>query len=223
MNSEDKAMRDQSPVSNCTDSSIGPIIWAACGTLVLAAIVISGLFVVRASGFTGLQTATAAAPNAGTVQLTIVTNAGPQHDWPAYSPASFAIPANQAVTISVINLDGSTPLPSSLRSYAQVKGVVGASMSVDPIRIGHPKASAGQARQFDALNAGAVSHTFSIPALGINVPLLGAARTSFTIRITKPGTYGWECFDPCGSGASGLGAPMGVTGYMAGTVTVSAA
>ena len=216
-------MRDQAPGSNSTDGGMGPIIWAACGTLILAAVVLSGLFAARAPGFAALQTASAVAPNAARVQLTIVTNAGPKHDLPAFSPASFAIPANQAVKISVTNLDGSTPLPSSLQSYAKVRGVVGGSMTVVPIRVNHPKASAGQSRRIDALNATAVSHTFSIPALGINVPIPGAARISFTVRITKPGTYSWECFDPCGSGASGFGAPMSVTGYMAGTVTVSAA
>ena len=216
-------MSDQAAVSDTTDTDIGPIIWAAGGMLILAAVVISALFAVRAPGFTSLQTANAVAPNAARVQLTIVTNAGPKHDWPAYSRANFAIPASQAVTISVTNLDGSTPLPSSLRSYAKVKGVVGGSMTVVPIRIGHPKVNAGRARRLDALNASAVSHTFTIPALGINVPILGGARTSFTVRITKPGTYSWECFDPCGSGASGFGAPMDMTGDMAGTVTVSAA
>jgi hypothetical protein len=191
--------------------------------LILASVVLAGLFAVRAPGFGSVQTASPVAANAAEVQMTIVTNGGPQHDSPAFTPATFAIPANQAVTISVTNLDGATPLPSSLQSYAKVKGVVGQSMAVTPIRISHPKVAKGQTRRLDELNASVVSHTFSIPALGINVPITGASRTTFTIQVAKPGTYSWECFDPCGSGPSGFGPPMGVVGYMAGTVTVTSA
>jgi plastocyanin len=155
--------------------------------------------------------------------MTIVTNAGPHHNWPAFSPAAISIPANRSVTITVTNLDGATPLPSSLRTYSKVAGVIGDQMAIVPIHIAHPKVGAGGTREVTAVNATTVSHTFTIPALGINVPLLGSSRTSFTIRITKPGTYTWECVDPCGSGSTGFGAPMSMVGYMMGTVTVTTA
>jgi hypothetical protein len=215
-------MKRQTSAVETADGGTRSIIWAACGTLILASVVMAGLFAVRAPGFTALQGANAVASTAGKMQITIVTNAGPQHDWPAFTPASFSVPASHAVTISVTNLDGATPLTPSLLSYSKVTGVVGDSMVVVPIRIAHPRVARGRAHQVSVLNASTVSHTFTIPALGVNVPLPGASRTSFTLRIDKPGTYRWECFDPCGTGTSGFGAPMGVIGYMAGTITVNA-
>jgi hypothetical protein len=208
-----------------TDGSIW-VLGLACGAPLLIAVVVAALFVIGAPGFTSLQQTsrtTATVAGAQKLNVTIVTNAGPHHDWPAFEPATISIPANRPVTITVTYLDGSTPLTSSLRSYSKVTGVVGDDIEIVPIRVGHPKIATGAAREVDAVSASVVSHTFTIPALGINVPLLGGSRTSFTIEIAKPGTYTWECFDPCGSGASGFGAPMGLTGYMLGTVTASVA
>jgi hypothetical protein len=198
----------------------------ACGVPLLAAVVMAALFMTGAPGFTSLQQnspTSATVEGAQKLNVTIVTNAGPHHNWPAFEPATIAIPANHPVTITVTDLDGSTPLTSSLRSYSKVTGVVGDDIEIVPIRVDHPRTATGAAREVDAVNASVVSHTFTIPSLGINVPLLGSSRTSFTIEIAKPGIYTWECFDPCGSGAGGFGAPMGLTGYMLGTVTASVA
>lgn len=218
-------MNEDHTVPSHRESSVGAVIWATCGTLVIAALVMAGLFLGRAPGFSDLQVASpVSASSLATEQLhlTIVTNAGPQHDWPAYEPASFSLPANQDVTITVTNLDGATPLPSSLRSFTKVKGVASAGMTVVPINVSHPTIAKGAARVLHALNASVVSHTFSLPELGINVPIAAGSRTSFTVRFTRPGAYQWECFDPCGGGDSGTLAPMGRIGYMAGTVTVTA-
>jgi hypothetical protein len=198
----------------------------ACGAPLLAAAVIAGLFMTGAPGFTALQTAGPVSATLGSGQslhIIIVTNAGPHHNLPAFEPASFSIPSNRSVTVTVTNLDGSTPLPSSLRSYSRVTGVVGDHMKIVPIRVARPKVAAGRTRRVDAINSTVVSHTFTIPSLGINVPILGAARTTFTIRIAKPGNYNWACVDPCGSGPTGFGAPMSIVGYMAGTVTATPA
>jgi hypothetical protein len=67
-----------------------------------------------------------------------------------------------------------------------------------------------------------VSHTFTILALGINVPLAAHARTSFTIHTGAPGKYAWRCFDPCGADPMGWGTAMAArSGFMEGTVTVA--
>jgi plastocyanin len=204
------------------DAAIWVLGWA-CGAPLLAAAVIAGLFMTGAPGFTSLQQSSAAIlANSRNIQITIVTNAGPHHNLPAFEPAAISVPANRSVTFTVTNLDGATPLTSSLRTYSRVTGVIGNRMAIVPIKVTRPKVAIGRAQEVDSVNATVVSHTFTIPSLGINVPLLGSSRTSFTIRITKPGNYTWECVDPCGSGASGFGAPMGVVGYMAGTVTVTA-
>ncbi|MGH7643221.1 MAG: hypothetical protein ACRENX_09460 [Candidatus Dormibacteria bacterium] len=184
----------------------------------------AGLFAVHAPGFTTLQ---AASPTGATrggqgVHLTIVTNAGPQKNWPAFKPASFSVPAGQLVTIIVTNLDAATPLPASSGADARVTGVVGNVEKVVPIRSEPPYAARGRARLTRSVELNKVSHTFSIPSLRLNVPITANSRTSFTVRIRKVGKYSWLCFDPCGGGSSGFAAPMGVIGYMAGTVTAAA-
>jgi plastocyanin len=219
-------MRDSKTLTDDEVDTGSRILWAACGTLVLAAVVLAGLFVTRAPGFTSLQTANIVSPTTGVghkVPLTIVTNAGPQQDWPAFQPASFSIPAGQLVTITVENLDSATALPAALGSHAKVTGVVGDVETVVPIGGVRPYRVRGAARTMSAIKLGVVSHTFTIPSLGINVPISANSRTSFTILVPKAGQYSWLCFDPCGAGKTGFGTPMELNGYMAGTVTANAA
>jgi plastocyanin len=203
----------------------GWVLGVACGGPALAAVVIAGLFVAGAPGFTSLQRAGSTAAMSGHTQkvdLTIVTNAGPHHDLPAFQPASFTINTGQPVEFTVTNLDSATPLPTDLKSHAMVTGVLGGHEAVVPLGAKHSSAATGLARRVTAIAIGSVSHTFSITALGINVPILGNSRTTFTILVRKPGNYTWECFDPCGSGTNGFGSPMGVPGYMMGTVNATA-
>ena len=76
-----------------------------------------------------------------------------------------------------------------------------------------------------------MGHTFSIPSLGINVPLFGnngnanlcaaapctlkSPHNIITFSFTSPGSgnYRWQCFVPCGSGwLFGNGGPMSDAG-----------
>ncbi len=64
------------------------------------------------------------------------------------------------------------------------------------------------------------SHTFTIEALGVSVPIPAAADafhpsvTTFNLGVLVPGEYHWICLAPCDPGA------MGKPGYMAGTISV---
>ncbi len=89
-------------------------------------------------------------------------------------------------------------------------------------------------------NAGnGTAHTFSIPTLGINVPLYGnngnanlcsaaPCTTSsphnvikFSFKTPGPGQYAWQCFVPCAGGfLYGNGGPMQTIGYMDGFLKV---
>jgi hypothetical protein len=126
------------------------------------------------------------------------------------------------VTITVPNLDNATPFPESLISHAKVTGVVGDEEAVGPISDGRQTSSKPSPKRMSEVKVNLVSHTFSIASLSINVPIPASSEITFTIRIAKPGEYSWMCFDPCGGGATGFGAPMGLYGYMAGTVTATA-
>ena len=138
---------------------------------------------------------------------------------PAYIPGDPTLPADSDVTITVTNFDDATALAPGTETYATATGVVG------PLRIttldpADPNA-AGTVTLTRALDpATGVSHTFTIPKLGINVPIAPKARTTFTIHTTAAGTYPWQCFDPCGGDPAGWGGAMAKDGYMKGSVMV---
>ena len=91
------------------------------------------------------------------------------------------------------------------------------------------------------VNPDLVSHTFTVPDMGINVPIKGVAdgapkqcdvavpcplsaahtTTTFTIHTGKAGWYRWQCFVPCAAGwPLGNGGPMQTVGYMDGYLHV---
>lgn len=90
------------------------------------------------------------------------------------------------------------------------------------------------------LNPDDASHTFTVPDLGISVPLpgisssatntcsaapcpLSEAHTTITFSFMSPakGTYRWQCFVPCAAGfIFGNGGPMQTIGWMDGEIEV---
>ena len=142
--------------------------------------------------------------------------------WPVFVPSDFTLPANSTVIVTVTNFDGATALPKGSQLYAKASGIVGGTFTVTPIKAGAPNGSAGPTATRSAMDPMRVSHTFTILALGINVPLAPDARTTFMLHTGAPGTYAWRCMDPCGTGPYGWGGPMAATsGYMQGTLTIS--
>ncbi len=157
------------------------------------------------------------------LDLTIVTgDMIGKTEYPAYVPSDFSLPANATVVVTVTNFDDATPLTGGATVYAKAQGIVGGSFTVTPIDPKDPNGSAGPTQTLSALDPTQVSHTFTIPTLGINVPIAAHARVTFTIHTGAPGTYAWRCFDPCGAGNSGWGTAMAAQkGYMEGTLTVT--
>lgn len=154
--------------------------------------------------------------------LTIVTgDMTGKADWPAYIPSAITLPAYSTVVVTITNFDDATPLPKGSEIYAQVSGTVGNSMAVTPIDAKNPNSSSGPTQQLTSLDPNQVSHTFTSPALGINVPVAPHSRVTFTIKTGAPGSFTWRCFDPCGTGSTGWTGPMSAqASYMQGTITV---
>ena len=59
-----------------------------------------------------------------------------------------------------------------------------------------------------------ISHTFTIAALNLNIPIPPDTVVTFTYTFSTPGVYEYVCETPCGPG-------MGLVGYMNGYVIVS--
>ena len=138
---------------------------------------------------------------------------------------TFEVPANSLVKITVLNFDGKSGLRNPFLS--QVQGTVGGTMQLD-------------GKTVKNIAPDDASHTFSVPEMGIVVPIqgvadeapnqceempcsLGQAHTTvtFMIRTGKKGWIRWQCFVPCAAGFyTGFGGPMQTIGYMDGFLHV---
>lgn len=151
----------------------------------------------------------------------------PQGQW--VHTTVFQIPQHSRINVTIVNYDSGSPLRN--QQLGQVTGTAGnlATLNGRPFRVINSNAGNG------------VGHTFSVPALGISVPLYGnngnanlcgaaPCTTSSPHQVIKfsfmspgPGNYRWQCFVPCGSSfLFGNGGPMSTLGYMGGFMQVVA-
>lgn len=152
------------------------------------------------------------------ITLTIVAQKpGGALDGPAYTPnTDLTVPAHSLVTITIVNNDPGDTALSAGSPFNTVQGVVGGVAFFD----GKP---------YKTLAPDKVAHTFTVPLLGISVPIPGdvpaghkAISVTFSFKTGAAGLYYWQCMDPCGSNPNGWGGPMSATGYMRGALTVQA-
>jgi hypothetical protein len=138
---------------------------------------------------------------------------------------TFVLPAHTLVHVTIYQYDGASGLRNAFIS--QASGTLGGDMVLD-------------GRTVKAINPDDASHVFSIPQIGLSVPLKGVASDaknacgqapcslgqahetiSFTFRTPAKGLYRWQCFVPCAAGyIQGFGGPMQTVGYMDGFVKV---
>lgn len=143
------------------------------------------------------------------VATKILTGSMDHRNGPEYAPAYFALPANATVQMTVQSFDdGPAPAPG----YTTIRGTVGGVIEVD-------------GKTVRSVPANDITHTFTVPALGLNVPIPaapkgGSVTVTFTFHTGAPGTYTWQCYAECGNGPDGWGYPMTTPGMMTGTVTV---
>ena len=191
---------------------------ASAASLALALGAVAGIVgVAGAAPHTGAQPVRverAAARVAKTYKLTLVINvSGPQPKYVANggSSADIRLPANTLVSVTLRSYDNGVSVPTAI--YGKVSGTVGGTILL-----------AGKAVRAVPLKT--IAHTFTIPALGLNVPVpavKGSAKyvqETFEFKTAKAGTYAWQFYAPCGTGASGWGGPMVTPGQMMGQVTV---
>jgi hypothetical protein len=151
----------------------------------------------------------------------------PQGPW--VHTTNFQVPAHTRINVTIDQYDSGSPLRN--QQLGQVTGTYGNSATLN-------------GKKFQVINSNAgngVGHTFSMPSIGISVPLYGnsgnanlcaAAPCTFKsphniirFSFTSPssGNYRWQCFVPCGLGyLFGNGGPMSTLGYMGGFMRVVA-
>jgi hypothetical protein len=209
------------------------------GVLFVVAVV---LVVFAAMAFVGSSPGTVAfaATDGRPVQLTLQTvgsvGFGPHPTWVSYlvrSPSGswvhttvWQVPAYTRVDVTILQYDTGSPLRN--QELGSVLGVQDATLNGKPFSL------------VDSNSGNGVAHTFSIPQLGISVPLWGVSSSapnvcsaapcstkdphnvlSFSFMTGAPGTYPWQCFIPCGLGyLYGNGGPMQTLGYMDGLLEI---
>lgn len=126
--------------------------------------------------------------------------------------SQITLPAHALIRMTIRVYDTPTPLRNPYFNLAQ--GTVGGTISVNGAKT-------------TLVSPDLVAHTFAISDLGIVVPLTGVTSatakhgyvtTTFEFKTGAPGSYTWQCFNPCGHGNNG---PMGTIGYMNGQVVVA--
>lgn len=139
-------------------------------------------------------------------------------DWPRFAPSVVNLSAGKRVTLLIINYDDMNTPINSMMPYDTVQGGQETVNGVSLTSVGNSK----------------IAHTFTVPSLGVNVPIPMAtdsgkgsgatvipAIVTFTFTPSKSGTFTWQCFTPCGTDPNGMGGPMQTSGYMTGTVNVA--
>jgi hypothetical protein len=154
-------------------------------------------------------------------------------DQPAYyvvgpnglqSSAQIVVPAHRQIELVIVNYDdGAANLSSS--QYASVTGTFNNKMTLvnNSVINSTMTASGIQIRGAEAvgsLPADEVAHTFTVPSIGMNVPVATSSTVVAYFTVDTPGTYAWFCMTACGSGADGLGGAMSTPGWMTGSLVV---
>ncbi len=184
---------------------------------------------------------TTAQPKGQPVHLTLQTVSaigfGDNPNWVSYLAESpqgkwvhstlWDLPAHTTIDVTLYQYDSGGPLRNQERGVVQ--GV-------------KPTLNGKLFSLIDSYKGNGVGHTFSIPRLGINVPLAGVNGNAknfcnaapcplsdahntikFSFTTPGPGQYRWQCFVPCGLGyLYGNGGPMSTLGYMGGFLKVVA-
>jgi len=195
--------------------------WILVAGVVVAAVAV-GFFVTRFLNPTPEQmTATSTSTTIQgrpVVNVTFTTvgaiGTGPHPNWVSYLPTTYIkAPMGAVVHVTIDQQDSASGLRNPY--FALVRGTVNDEMTVD-----------GKAIQ--AIDPTTPAHTFTVPDLGVSVPLEGVtgSQTQLVVEFSfvvpnQKGLFRWQCFVPCGAGTLyGNGGPMQTLGYMAGELQV---
>ncbi len=135
------------------------------------------------------------------------------------SSANIILPANTLIEVSMVSYD--TPTPGSSDGMGVVSGTVDGNVYLINGTMASMNSMPGQwGMNVTEVSGADLAHTFTIPQLGINLPVVGGDTEIAYVYLTKTGTFSWYCETPCGFGPTGMDGAMSKTGWMAGQITV---
>jgi len=134
------------------------------------------------------------------------------------SSSNIRLPAHTLIQLTIISYD--TPTMGSTDQEGKVTGTVGGTVyMINGTTAMGTNASQAWGRNVTAVPGSMLAHTFSIPQLGINIPVVGGDTVIADFHINQTGTFQWVCLTPCGFGATGMQGAMATSGWMEGQVT----
>lgn len=171
------------------------------------------------SGSGQAQSSQPAAAASKTVHVSLVgkidANSGPagtytsKEHWPAYAPSVIHAAKGDTVVLTIKEYDDA---PTALPAGSPYNAVQGGTETANGAAV-------------TSVSNAQISHTVTIPALGINIPLPkapqgGVTTVVFTFKATQSGDFTWRCMTPCGSGSNGMGGAMAKYDWMKGHLIV---
>jgi hypothetical protein len=213
------------------------LLWATIGAAIVCVAIglYIGLYLINVPGsVAATQTSSGTQLFLATVPAAAVND--PHPTWVSYyatdatdsnwqHKTTFVLPANTLVHVTIYNFDSASGLRNPW--FGQVNGTVGGVITLD-------------GKSVPAIVPDNASHVFSVPQIGLAVPINGIAdnaknpcgnapcglsfdhtTTTFTFKTPGKGLYRWQCFVPCAAGyIAGFGGPMQTVGYMDGFLKI---
>ena len=217
--------------------------WKVTVTVVVFAVLAAGAVILVINLLGSPPTVEYTADSSGQVNVRMQTvgnyGSGSHASWVSYLVQSpdgqwvhttlFQLPQHVRVNVTIYQYDSGSPLRN--QQLGRVTGTYGNVATLN-----------GKAYRVLNANVGnGAAHTFSMPSIGLNVPLYGNNENAnlcgaapcttssphniirFSFTSPGPGRYRWQCFVPCGGGyLYGNGGPMSTLGYMGGFMQVVA-
>lgn len=129
------------------------------------------------------------------------------------------LPAHTLIQLTIVSYD--TPTAGSTDMEGKVTGTVGGTVYlVNGTSAMGTDVSQRWGQNVTSVPGAMLAHTFSIPQLGINIPVVGGDLGIAYLSIDQTGTFQWICLTPCGFGDTGMQGAMSTPGWMEGQVTV---
>ncbi len=123
---------------------------------------------------------------------------------PGPNDNNITVPAGVSVTFVITNID--TAVLLNFTGHASTDFTIYNDTASGQV--------ASHYNQGQSVSSLPISHTFTIPSLGINIPIPPDTVVTFTYTFSNPGVYEYLCETPCGPGMNSMG-------YMSGYVIVT--
>lgn len=200
-----------------------------------AAVAVGGIGQKPATTTTVTTTNSSAAPYTLTLVLTTAnTFNSTVGEQPAYyvlgpngleSSANISLPVNQTIRLVIMNYDdgnASLLIPNDNVVSGTNGGTVFVASNAD---VNSTQGRSGiivtGGQTITSVPSADVAHTFTVPALNLNVPVPLSSTVVAYFTISRAGTFIWFCETTCGFGASGTEGAMSTGGWMTGSLVAS--